>query len=98
MIPILNKIVSPLQGAFIPGGWIPENVLLAKEIVDSMKTKQGDSGIIGVKVDMMKAYDRLEWDFLFRILKRLGFSERSVNLIVGTKKNKYVPSHKNNLI
>ena len=37
---------------------------------------------MALKVDMSKAYDRVEWDFLERIMLRMGFHERWVNLIM----------------
>ena len=43
---------------------------------------QGKHGFAALKVDMSKAYDRVEWDFLERIMLRMGFHERWVNLIM----------------
>ena len=37
-----------------------------------------------VKLDISKAYDRLEWDFLEKIMMSLGFSEHCVNLAMLT--------------
>ena len=36
LAPLLGKMVSPLQGTFIPGRWIVENIILAKEVVHYM--------------------------------------------------------------
>jgi hypothetical protein len=35
-----------------------------------------------VKLDMLKAYDRVEWGFLKDMMKRLGFDQRWINLIM----------------
>jgi hypothetical protein len=35
-----------------------------------------------VKLDMMKAYDRVEWRFLEQVMASMGFSERGVALIM----------------
>ncbi|XP_035547430.1 uncharacterized protein LOC118348944 [Juglans regia] len=54
--PILSKIVSPKQGAFLPGRSIYKNIALAQEIVH-MINKQVRGGNVLIKVDMEKAYD-----------------------------------------
>lgn len=46
-----------------------------------MKAKRGRSGTMAVKIDMHKAYDRLEWGFILKILKCFGFSDKWVRLI-----------------
>ena len=37
MRPLLSKIIDPSQAAFVPHGWITENVVLAQEVVHSFK-------------------------------------------------------------
>jgi len=81
LTPLLHKIISPLQGAFVSGRWIAENVILAKEIVHYMNHKQGGSTVVRVKVDLMKAYDRLEWSFLLKVMECLGFSSKWCQLV-----------------
>lgn len=36
---------------------------------------------LGLNLDMHKAYDQLEWDFLFKVLHRFGFCDAWVQLI-----------------
>ena len=67
--------------AFVPGRWIAENGMLAREILHTMKKKTGGEGIVGIKIDMNKAYDRIEWSFVLEILKCCGFGESFVKLI-----------------
>jgi hypothetical protein len=80
---ILPDIISPTQSAFVPGRMITNNVLLAYEITHLMHTKKGGrDGLVAVKLDMSKAYDRVEWDFLEQMMRRMGFAAGWINLIM----------------
>ena len=57
---LLSKIISPLQGAFAPGRLINDNIMQAHEIMHYFKKKKGKMGYMAVKLDIEKAYDRLE--------------------------------------
>ena len=58
--PLINKIVSPLQGAFALGRLINDNVPLTHEIMHLFKKKKDKSSYIVIKLDMEKTYDRLK--------------------------------------
>ncbi|KAL2532641.1 Uncharacterized protein Adt_05992 [Abeliophyllum distichum] len=69
---ILPQIISTPQSGFIPGRLIGDNILLAQELLHTLDTKvRGGNAIL--KLDMAKAYDRLDWGFLISVLESFGF-------------------------
>jgi hypothetical protein len=71
----LPKIISPLQSAFVPQRNIQDNTILAHEPLHAFKSKRGKGGFMFMKMDMEKAFDRMEWSFLLAVLEKLGFSQ-----------------------
>ncbi|KAL6126244.1 hypothetical protein ACLB2K_074295 [Fragaria x ananassa] len=80
--PVMGKIISPFQGAFVPGRLISDISLLAFEIAHCMKRRSGKKGVCALKLDMGKAYDRVEWFFLETIMRKLGFCDLWVRQIL----------------
>jgi hypothetical protein len=80
---VFPRIISPSQSAFIPGQLIMDNILTAYETLHIMHTHlYGKKGYMAVKLDMSKAYDRVEWNFLEEVMRRLGFAEQRINLVM----------------
>lgn len=58
---ILPNLISPYQNAFVPERIIQDNILLAHESYHYLKLKRdGENHELGLKLDMNKAYDRVE--------------------------------------
>ena len=69
--PLLDKIISPTQSAFILNKWIVENQI----IVQVMLHRRTKLGLMAIKLDLQKAYDRVTWRFLKVVLLHFGFNE-----------------------
>jgi hypothetical protein len=80
---ILPEIISLNQSAFVPGRLITDNVLLAYEFTHFMQNKRsGAESYAAIKLDMSKAYDRVEWEFLRRMMEKMGFHAGWINIIM----------------
>nr|DAD23200.1 TPA_asm: hypothetical protein HUJ06_024663 [Nelumbo nucifera] len=79
---IIPRLISPLQNAFTPGRNILDNRIIASEIIHTLKKRKGRVGDFLVKLDLSKAYDKIEWSFLLKVLLLRGFSERFCNVIL----------------
>ncbi|CAL8169219.1 unnamed protein product [Prunus armeniaca] len=74
---ILPSLISPSQSAFVSGRLISDNSVLAAEIIHCLRSRRrGKKGFLALKLDMSKAYDRIEWPFLEEMMKKLGFAEK----------------------
>jgi hypothetical protein len=61
----LDLFISPQQSAFVPSRTIQNSSILAHELLHSLKSKQGSGSLMAVKIDMKKAFERMEWDFFY---------------------------------
>ncbi|XP_024632876.1 uncharacterized protein [Medicago truncatula] len=66
-------IISPQQRGFVRDRNISDCVIIASEVINSLSKKQY-GGNIAIKVDIRKAFDTLDWNFLVSVLKQFGFS------------------------
>lgn len=71
----LSSLISEQQIAFVEGRLLTDNALIAFELNDYiLRCRQGISGVVGMKVDVSKAYDHLESSFIEAMLHKFGFN------------------------
>ena len=65
------------------GRLITDNVLVAFEMMHHINLKKtGTTGEMALKLDMSKAYNRVEWACVDKIMEKLGFYSKWRNLMM----------------
>ena len=71
---VAARLILTTQSAFVKNHNIMNGVLALHEILHETKRRK-EIGVI-LKLDFEKSYDKVNWAFLFEILKLSGFSEK----------------------
>jgi hypothetical protein len=79
--PHLPDYIHPSQQAFIEGRRISNNIIIAQEITHSFALSSWNEKAFMLKIDLAKAFDRLEWNFIVSALERKGLHNHFINLI-----------------
>jgi hypothetical protein len=81
--PLLHDLIAPMQSAFVSGQMIMDNVLIAFECLHALENRNNSCKKFGaLKLDLTKAYDRVDWGFLDGVLTRLGFQCKWIQWIM----------------
>ncbi len=75
----LTHIIRPNQTGFVEGRSIIDNTFMAQEALEWVEKNEQD--LVLLLFDFEKAFDRIEWGFLFTALSKLGFSETWVHWV-----------------
>lgn len=75
LAPLLDGIVDKAQSAFISGRLITDNIHLAEQFLRQYERKRLSPRCL-LKIDLRKAYDTVNWRFLWDVLRGLNFPDR----------------------
>lgn len=77
----MGKLISINQSAFVPRKAIQDNITLANECFHALKLNRSQLKVgMALKLDLNKAYNSLEWNFLIEIMTKMGFTEKWLRL------------------
>ena len=80
--PYLDKLISPCQSTFIPSRKGIDNAIIVQEVIHSLSKKKGKVGYMALKIDLEKAYDKLEWSFIRDMLIRANMPTNLIDTIM----------------
>lgn len=76
----LKGLISEEQSGFVEGQQILDGVVIATETIHSMATSKEKAMFI--KLDLAKAYDRVRWSFLQKVLGAFGFATEWIQWVM----------------
>lgn len=76
----MPNLINPLQSSFVPGRHSTDNVVIAQELIHSIRRTSKPGGFM-FKLDLEKAYDKVNWQFLIHTLHLFNFPEATLNLV-----------------
>ena len=79
LLSVLGSVVAPEQTCGVRGRFIGENVAFLRDLVDFTSETGTPAAILSL--DQEKAFDRVDWQFLFRVLSHLGFGSSFVSWV-----------------
>ena len=85
---VLTHLIDERQSAFVKDRKLLYGALVANEVVE--EARRTNRSCMVFKVDFEKAYDSVSWQFLFYMLRRMGFNERWISWIKGCITSAYV--------
>jgi hypothetical protein len=78
--PIFPYVISKEQAGYVEGRQIMDSVILAHEVIHSLKSTKTPGMLI--KLDLSKAFDKASWQYLRATLNSFGFDQNWVNWIL----------------
>eukprot|EP00253_Pinus_taeda_P002690 PITA_02690 len=70
--PLLPLLISPEQSGYVEGWQITDSIILTHEIIHSLKQHKKSRMLL--KIDLSKAFDRLSWNYMQKMLTAFVFS------------------------
>ncbi|XP_057249344.1 uncharacterized protein LOC130590806 [Beta vulgaris subsp. vulgaris] len=78
---VLPNIIEPVQSAFVEKRVIFHNIFICQDMLRHYKRKS-EPARCTMKVDLRKAYDSIDWEFIKEMLLGLKFPKKFVNWVM----------------
>ena len=79
LLNILPLIISKQQTGFVPGRQILDSIMMVHEVIHSLEVGKREGMLL--KLDLSKAYDRVDWYLLDKVLNAFGFDSKVRKII-----------------
>lgn len=80
---VLNSVIDEPQSAFVPGRMISDNIIIGYECMHRIRSfRKGKRAFAALKLDMSKAYDRIEWPHLRAVLTAMRFPPKITEILM----------------
>lgn len=79
---VIGDLTGEWQTSFVPGRQATNNVIIAQEMLHMVRRRRKHKGDMVVKIDLEKAYDRVDWAYLEQILRMVGFGNMLIQVIL----------------
>ncbi|CAN1281473.1 Putative ribonuclease H protein At1g65750 [Linum perenne] len=78
----MGGLTHPSQTSFVPGRHITDNILIVQEVVHMLSRGTGKKPYMIIKIDLSKAYDKIEWSFVRDTLEHVGLPVSLCEVII----------------
>lgn len=78
----LEFLVSPYQTTFVSSRRGFDNVIIVQELIHSISRAKGHKGYIAIKINLEKAYNKIEWSFIMEMLIFFNFPAKLIELVM----------------
>lgn len=79
---MLTTLISPTQSNFVKNRRASDNAIIMQELIPQFKKTKGNNGKMLVKIDLEKAFDKLEWSFIYKTLLYFKIPPKMSKLIM----------------
>lgn len=80
--PIMNTLIGPCQSSFLKNRQATDNAIIVQETMTHFQKMKGKNVSMILKIDLEKAFDKIEWSFIRNTLIYFGFAHNIINLIM----------------
>lgn len=80
--PLLGNLISLMQTTFMPSRRGTDNAIIVQELIHTINKARGREGYMAIKIDLEKAYDKLEWCFIRERLNHINMPNELIEIIM----------------